>query len=344
MSSSNPSSLSGFHNAPVSKALLIFSVASTFLCEAIPRVAPFVFLTSRDDLINKGQVWRLITSLLPCDSLPAGLATWLLLYWFRIFERQLGSSKYAAYVTFSAIVAVITRLLLIALPRNGIVGVAGFSAGPAFIALGLVPLYALKVPTLIPEYFRLCGLRFSDKSLTYLLVAQLVFSDGARSIIPASVSLIGGLLYANDVLGLQSRLRFPISVRTFCKRHILPLVESNGIDSPFLGGGMAGGSGGAGAPSAQRGGMDTDAAGRFNGGGRLGGNLTQRRPASIPDSMQNFGGGGGGGGGGVPVGPEPSAEAVERICAMGFGREQAITALRRSFGDEAAAINFILAD
>jgi len=336
MSSPNPSSLSGFHNAPVSKALLIFSVASTFFCEAIPRVAPFVFLTSRDDLINKGQVWRLITSLLPCDSLPAGLATWLLLYWFRFFERQLGSSKYAAYVTFSAILAAVTRLLLIALPRNGIVGVAGFSAGPAFIALGLVPLYALKVPTLIPEYFRLCGLRFSDKSLTYLLVAQLVFSDGARSIIPASVSFIGGLLYANDVLGLQSRLRFPISVRTFCKRHILPLIESNGIDSPFLGGGMAGGSGGAGA-SAPRG-VDTDAAGRFNGGGgRGGGNLTQRRPGSIPDSMQNFGGG-------VPVGPEPSPEAVERICAMGFGREQAVAALRRSFGDEAAAINFILAD
>jgi membrane associated rhomboid family serine protease len=343
-SSPNSSSLSGFHNAPVSKTLLILSVASTFLCEAIPRLAPFIFLTSRDDLITKGQVWRLLTSLLPCDSLPAGLATWLLLYWFRFFERQLGSSKFAAYVTFSVFLAIVSRLSLAALPRNVIVGVSGFSAGPAFIALGLVPLYALKVPTLIPEYFRLCGLRFSDKSLTYLLVAQLVFSDGSRSILPASVSLLGGILYANDVLGLQSRLRFPVVVRNFCKRHILPLIESNGSESLFLGGGMAGSG-----PSAQRG-TDNDAAlaamGRINGGGGGGGrpmgNLTQRRPGSFPETMQNFGGGGGGGG--VPLGPEPNPEAVERICAMGFGREQAIAALRRSFGDEAAAVNFILAE
>ena len=359
MSSNFPNSLSGFHNAPISKALLVCSVASTLFCEAIPRAASFVFLTSRDDIIFKGQVWRLVTSLLPCDSFPAGLATWLLLYWFRFFERQLGSSKFAAYITFSTVLTILTRVSLCFLPRNDLVGLNGFLAGPAFIALGLVPLYVLKVPTLIPEYFRLFGLRFSDKSLTYLLILQLACSDGSRSIFPAIVSMIGGLVYANDVLGLQSRLRYPLFIRTFCRRHILPIIET-GENSTFIPGNISGNNSGG---SMQQRGMDT-ALGRLN--GRPAGNLTQRRPGSAPDLATALEGGGGGGigmqgQGGVqnfgtsdfgsainnnslPLGPEPNEEAVERICAMGFDRERAIAALRRSFGDEGAAVNFILSD
>ena len=95
-------SVPGFYNAPVTKALLLSSVALTLLCSSSPGAARALLAQSRAQLAPGAQPWRALTSLLPCESLPEGLATWTLLYWFRAFERQLGSSKFAAFVALSS--------------------------------------------------------------------------------------------------------------------------------------------------------------------------------------------------------------------------------------------------
>jgi len=41
-------------------------------------------------LVEKGQWWRLVTSLFASDSFAEGLLSWFLLYKFRLFERQMG--------------------------------------------------------------------------------------------------------------------------------------------------------------------------------------------------------------------------------------------------------------
>lgn len=46
----------------------------------------------------QGQVWRLITGQLTFPNMSATIVGLLLLYFFRFFERQMGSKKYAAFL------------------------------------------------------------------------------------------------------------------------------------------------------------------------------------------------------------------------------------------------------
>ena len=71
--------VAGFYGAPVTKVLLVASVAATCLCEFSPAAASALLWRSQAQLVPGGQAWRALTSLLPCESLPEGLATWLLL-------------------------------------------------------------------------------------------------------------------------------------------------------------------------------------------------------------------------------------------------------------------------
>jgi hypothetical protein len=56
----------------------------------MPHAAAAAAAANRALLVEKGQWWRLVTSLFASDSFAEGLLSWFLLYKFRLFERQMG--------------------------------------------------------------------------------------------------------------------------------------------------------------------------------------------------------------------------------------------------------------
>ena len=133
--------LSGFRGAPVTLLLTYTVLGGSFLTNvAGPKLGAALALTSPAQVFAaRPEVWRLLTSsLLLCDDFGAALVASFLLYRLRLFERQMGSSKFAAVVCLGTAVAALARAAFLAAPGLGARGVA---AGPFQVVMGLLPLY-----------------------------------------------------------------------------------------------------------------------------------------------------------------------------------------------------------
>jgi UBA/TS-N domain len=310
-------------------------------------------------------------------SLFAGLLTWFLLYRFRTFERQMGSAKFAMFATLCGLWAVGWRaLMLLGLPF-----LSGLASGPYELLFAMFALYYALIPRLHPNYFALWRLRFSDKSFTYLLGLQMFWNSGLRSALPALAGLLFGALYLADLCGLGSRLRYPGFCRRCCSRTVLSWWEAESpaeraarnqaaqqareeaerrreqaeiatLMGQFnqLGGpaGAANGINAVRAAAAARRGGGAAAAGGAGGGN---GGTAAIDPAALQNAMrqalaaaqqqQQQQGGAAGPDAPMPL-PEADPDAVTRLMAMGFGREESVAALRATFNNEEAAANRLL--
>lgn len=88
-------------------------------------------------------------------------------------------------------------------------------------------LIRLVVTATIPKLQRVkfFGAEFSEKSLYYLLGAQLLFARGMSSAIVGVCGLISGLLCMSDVLPYR-RVVFPKALTDFATNYILPILAS----------------------------------------------------------------------------------------------------------------------
>ena len=133
----HPRELGGFRGAPVTQLLTYLTLGGTLLSGVIPRLPAALSLARPSQL---PQAWRLLTSsLLLCDDLGAALVAAYLLYRLRLFERQMGSSKFAAFVCLGTAADGLARLAFVALPALG--GGGGVASGPFQVVMGLLPLY-----------------------------------------------------------------------------------------------------------------------------------------------------------------------------------------------------------
>lgn len=184
---------------------------------------------------------------------------------------------------------------------------------------------AAYVPARTPVYFKLASLSFSDKSGTYACAAALAACMGSRSLLASAYSLAFGVLYTlpGPGKGLQA-IPVPYAVRAGVAS-LLRAVPFLGEDGGIVGV-ARGGAGGAGASASGR---------------------TAPAPAQddegIPPELLGSGRGAGAVGS-VPLGPEPGEEAVERLTALGFPREDCVAALRATWGNEEAAANRLLSN
>ncbi|KAH0468923.1 hypothetical protein IEQ34_002155 [Dendrobium chrysotoxum] len=90
---------SGFQNAPVTRNLVIFCAFLTVLFVARGRSTSLGF--SYQDIIQRLRFFRVIASIFAFSSIPELIFGVYLLYYFRLFERQIGSNKYSVFVLFS---------------------------------------------------------------------------------------------------------------------------------------------------------------------------------------------------------------------------------------------------
>ncbi|EMS63711.1 Ubiquitin-associated domain-containing protein 2 [Triticum urartu] len=152
-----------------------------------------------ENLYENLRIWRVIASLFAFSSSPELIFGVALLYYFRVFERQIGSNKYAVFIVFSMTVSVLLQILAL-----------GYLKDPSFNPLTSGP-YGLIFASYVPFFFdipistkfRIFGLQLCDKSFVYLAGLQLLFSSGRRSVIPGLSGILAGLLYRLNIFGIR---------------------------------------------------------------------------------------------------------------------------------------------
>ncbi|PSS01036.1 Rhomboid-like protein [Actinidia chinensis var. chinensis] len=210
---------SGFNNAPVARAFVIACGLFTIVFGIQGRSNRLGL--SYQDIFQKLQLWKLIVSGFAFSSTPELIFGLYLMYYFRVFERQIGSNKYSVFVLFSVIVSLLFQVLALALLKDP--NLSALTSGPyGVIFSSFVPFY-LDIP--VSTRFRVFGLRFSDKSFIYLAGLQLLLSSWKRSILPGICGILAGSLYRLNFLRIR-KLKFPDFIASFFPRLSWPSMGS----------------------------------------------------------------------------------------------------------------------
>uniref|UniRef100_A0A7N0VG96 UBA domain-containing protein n=1 Tax=Kalanchoe fedtschenkoi TaxID=63787 RepID=A0A7N0VG96_KALFE len=208
---------SGFNNAPVTRAFVIASALFTIFVGIRGRPNSNLPALSHQDIFGKPRLWKFVVSVFAFSSTPELIFGLYLLYYFRVFERQIGSNKYSVFVLFSVLVSLGLELLALKCLRDPSINI--FSSGPyGLIFSAFIPFF-FDIP--ISTRFRVLGINFSDKSFIYLAGLQLFLSSWKRSMLPGICGIIAGSLYRMNVFYIR-KMKFPESIASFCSQISLP--------------------------------------------------------------------------------------------------------------------------
>lgn len=204
----------GFVHAPVTKVVVALVVLFTVFGSIIGSQTR---LTLRLNHITKSyQFWRFITHNLVFTTPGELLFGVVLLYFFRQFERQLGSSRFTAFTLITA--AFHTVFLSVAqLARLRLAP----ASGPYALVFASLVHFFFETPKIY--HFQLLGaLDLSDKTFIYFLAIQLVFSSPPRSLLSCASALAAGMLYR--LPPLRDHAAMPEPLVSLCSTYLLPLL------------------------------------------------------------------------------------------------------------------------
>ncbi|CAM6032750.1 unnamed protein product [Sphagnum compactum] len=214
----------GFYNAPVTKGIVLTCGLVSVLVGT--QGGARVCSLSYQKVVQKLELWRLVTS--PCvfSSTPELLFGLYLAYFFRVFERQIGSNKYLVFLLFSTAFTTILEVVTLAAFRG-----ISLTPGPyGLIFASFVPFF-FDIP--ISTRFKVFGVHFSDKSFVYLAGLQLLLSSWKRSLVPGICGMIAGFIYKSNVLRIR-RAKFPEGLAAATAQLFSPFMS--GVSSPSTNG------------------------------------------------------------------------------------------------------------
>ncbi|RXH76861.1 hypothetical protein DVH24_019749 [Malus domestica] len=221
-------------NAPITRAFVVASGLFTVFFGIQGRSSKLGL--SYLDIFGKFRLWKLIVSVFAFSSTPELMFGLYLLYYFRVFERQIGSNKYSVFILYSVMVSLLFEILALAILKDPAVNL--FTSGPyGLIFASFVPFF-FDIP--VSTRFRVFGVRFSDKSFIYLAglqnvhlscsfflsrdtksrfcsPLQLLLSSWKRSIIPGIFGVVCGSLYHLNVFSIR-KAKFPEVIASFFSR------------------------------------------------------------------------------------------------------------------------------
>jgi len=206
---------SGFSNAPISKSILILVTTGSLLASIFKFKNVGLDLTG---LIENLQIYRFCTSQFVFSHTGEMLFGMFLLYFFRLFERQMGSSKFGSFAFLSILLSLLTESILLLTFRT-----KDITSGPYGFIFAMFVLYFFDIPVSVRS--RVAGFNVTDKSFIYLLGIQLLLSKFPLSLIAGVSGILSGFIYRFDVVGLR-KFEFPNFIKRFCERFILPLLSS----------------------------------------------------------------------------------------------------------------------
>lgn len=192
---------SGFSNAPVTRMIVIASGLLSAIF-GIRRRALSLGLSYHENFRNL-KLWRIIASELAFVSTPELMFGLYLLYYFRVFERQIGSNKYSVFVMFSILTSLLFEVLALVLLKDP---TGSLASGPyGLIFASFVPFF-LDIP--VSSRFHIIGISLTDKSFIYLAGLQLLLSSWRRSLVPGICGILAGILYRINAFGIRG-IKFP---------------------------------------------------------------------------------------------------------------------------------------
>ncbi|KAL2480781.1 Ubiquitin-associated (UBA) protein [Abeliophyllum distichum] len=216
---------SGFNNAPVTRTIVIASALFTILFGIRGRSGNVGW--SYQDIFKSLQIWKLIASIFAFTSTPELVFGIYLLYYFRVFERQIGSNKYSVFILFSVIVSLLLEVLALKLLKDPSLTI--LTSGPyGLIFSSFIPFY-FDIP--VSTRFRVFSLHFSDKTFIYLAGLQLLLSSWKKSMLPGICGILAGSLYRLNVLHVR-RIKFPEFIASFFSRLSWPFTGRTSPTAP----------------------------------------------------------------------------------------------------------------
>ncbi|WVZ71657.1 hypothetical protein U9M48_020221 [Paspalum notatum var. saurae] len=208
--------VSGFQNAPVTRAVVLASGLLSVVFGAQRRARALGI--SYQDIITNFRLWKIFPSVFAFQSTPELMFGLYLMYYFRVFERQIGSNKYSVFCLFTITVSSLLEILSLVILKDTNY-ISTLASGPyGLIFASFVPFF-LDIP--VTSRFRVFGLNFSDKSFIYLAGLQLLLSSWKRSLIPGIFGLVAGSLYRLNVLGIR-KMKIPQVISSFFARYFGP--------------------------------------------------------------------------------------------------------------------------
>jgi len=318
--------------------------------------------------IANGQVWRVVTPSFVWSTSSELVFGSILIYIWRLFERQFGSRKFGGALVFLSVGTTLLQSLLM-------LGVGSASAsfrhqlskvsGPYGVVFGLLFPFFLDIPQSFA--WRTMGVKMSDKLIVYILALQLVLVQPPASLVVAAIAFVLGMLYRWESLPFWSRCRIPAVIARGCSAVMAPLLDGSfirmvlGLDAPRRGGAArsfgggavgVGGGRGAAATTAAMGGAATGAGANIDGmgaGAMHGASGSPTRaggyqmvdddepqgeilaPAGFHHAVQ------------PPAGPtQVNQRALEQLMSMGFGEEASRQALMQTHNNAEAATHRLI--
>ncbi|EFJ27768.1 hypothetical protein SELMODRAFT_451143 [Selaginella moellendorffii] len=214
---------SGFQNAPITKGVVVVCGLATLLVGTSRRSIIKACGLSYQAVVQNLQLWRLGTATCVFSSTPELVFGLYLIYFFRVFERQIGSNKYSVFVLTTTIISTLLELSVLSFFRDPTTSGISLAPGPyGLIFASFVP-YFFDIP--ISTRFRVFRMQFSDKTFVYLAGLQLLLSSWRQSLIPGLCGVLAGFTYRSNIFGIR-RLKFPKCVASFFSRIFSPLLLS----------------------------------------------------------------------------------------------------------------------
>ncbi|KAH9621647.1 hypothetical protein KSS87_003125 [Heliosperma pusillum] len=262
------------------------------------------------DIFEKPKIWKIIVSMFAFMSTPELMFGLFLLYYFRVFERQIGSNKYSVFILFSFAVSVLEESVILAFLKEILPGqLSSYSlskhisqdpkdpsysitSGPYGLIFSSFVQFFFDIP--VSTRFRVFGLSFSDKSFIYLAGLQLLLSSWKRSMLPGICGVTAGFLYRMNIFYIR-KAKLPDFLASLFSRVSWPSMGSS--------------SAAAGSPGT-RNTLETGSAPPYAG----------RQVEAM----------------------EPSEDSITTLVSMGFDRDNARQALVQARNDVNVATNILL--
>lgn len=204
-------------NAPVTKAIVV-SVVATTLFASISGVQSKLGVRA-DAILLRGEAWRLLTHNFLFATPGELLFGVVLLYYFRQFERQMGSSRFFAFsLAASSIYTLFLVLLDFFLPPT-----VFLSSGPYAFIFSYFVQFFFETPK-IYQFQLLGSLSLSDKSFPYLLAAQMLVSAFPRSLFCLLCAVGAGIILR--LPSISANLQTPAPIVHFATIMLLPLMDT----------------------------------------------------------------------------------------------------------------------
>ncbi|XP_033640620.1 ubiquitin-associated domain-containing protein 2-like isoform X1 [Asterias rubens] len=215
----------GFYKTPVSKGFLsCVGCLSVLLFILGPSYQQF-FAYTTESLMEKLEIWRLVTSkmvFLDTRNLLLGL---LLMYNFRVFEKRYGSTKFASYLLANGVLTTcleVAALFAVQNYQQGSIPIH-WTPGPTGVVVSMFVPFFFDLPYLTVQ--NIASHVLSGKWFVYIVGLQ-ILAQSTQSILVVGCGLLSGLLYRSNFLRLQSWLRIPNPLSRLAATVLGPILRS----------------------------------------------------------------------------------------------------------------------